>query len=174
MYKQIIFALFLAHTVSANELSVVPKVDLERYLGKWYEIARFDNKYQKECLKSAAEYSKMGDELIQIKNSCTLADGKMKEVIGRARVEDKATNAKLKVNFVPPFLRFFGIGWGHYWIIDLDENYHYVVVSEPKKSSLWILSRTPDMSKATYEGIINRLMAKGFDTSKLIISGEIK
>ncbi len=161
-------ALILYATVGTAELGTVPNVDLGKYVGSWEEIARFDNKHQQGCQNSRAEYTKKGD-LIEVKNSCTLADGKLKEVTGRAKIGDEGDNAKLKVNFTPFFIRMFGVGWGNYHIIELGDNYEYAVVSEPTMEYLWILSRNRPMKQELFDAISSRLKAKGFDTSKLII-----
>lgn len=160
-------SLFFAVSVSA--LETVKHVDLAKYLGKWEEIARFDTKHQKGCVSSQAEYTQ-NKGYIAVKNSCVLEDGKNKEVTGRAVVDDSTTNAKLKVNFTPFYIRMFNIGWGNYWIIELGENYDYAVVSEPKMEYLWILSRQKPMKKARYDAIIEGLKVKGFKTENLILS----
>lgn len=156
------------------ELTAFTRVDLNRYVGKWHEIARLPMKHQEGCVKSQAEYALEKDGTISVTNSCTLNNGDSKVAKGIARVQDKQSNAKLKVNFVPAWLRWLGIGWGDYWIIDLDPDYNYAVVSEPSRTYLWILSRSPNMKKSLYDGIIARLKEKDFDLSKLIVSGEIK
>lgn len=173
-YIPLIFLSFFSFFANAAEiLSTVPKVDLDRYIGTWHEIARFANKHQKDCVKTQAEYS-YGDKPgnIIIKNKCSLSDGSEKQISGIAHVDDP-TNAKLKINFVPSWLRWLGIGWGNYWIIELDDDYQYAVVSEPKKEYLWILSRTPSMNKIIYAGLVSRLKDKGFDTANLIVSDQL-
>lgn len=155
-------------SATASELTTVQSVDIAKYLGTWQEIARFENKHQQGCIATQAMYTQKKG-YIEIKNTCTKADGSEKEVFGRAKIAD-ATNAKLTVNFTPLFIRMWGIGWGNYWIIDLGPNYEYAVVSEPKKESLWILSRQKPMTKARYDEIAKRLQEKGFDVSKLIVS----
>jgi apolipoprotein D and lipocalin family protein len=160
----------LAH--SAFALEAVPNLDLKRYMGEWHEMARFPNKHQTDCVKTKAIYT-LDDKDIGVKNLCSLANGKVKEVSGIAKIEDPKASAKLKVNFVPTWLRWLGIGWGNYWVIELDADYSYAVVSEPKQEYLWILSRTPAMKKALYDGIVERLQKMGFDTSKLIFSGQL-
>lgn len=152
-----------------SELETVPHVDIARYLGTWAEIARFPNKYQEGCVDSTAQYTQ-AKGYIQVKNTCTTADGKKKDATGRAKIADAAKPGQLKVNFTPFFIRMFGVGWGNYWIIELGNNYEYAVVSEPKMESLWILARNKPMSKATYDGIVQRLKAKGFSTEKLIVA----
>lgn len=143
-------------------LQTVPFVDLNRYLGKWYEIASYYQKFQKDCVATTANYSLRDNGDIDVLNECRLKtfDGKLKSAHGKAKVVDKDTNAKLKVSFFWPF-------YGKYWIIDLGENYEYAVVGHPNREYLWILSRTPTMDPATLNGIRARLTEKHFDLSKL-------
>jgi len=143
-------------------LETVPSVDLDRYVGTWYEIASFPQRFQKGCTGTTATYSIREDGSIEVVNRCARdsLDGRVTVARGRARVVDRSTNAKLKVSFFWPF-------WGDYWIIDLGRDYEYAVVGHPKRSYLWILSRTPTMEAAVYDGILERLRAQGYDTSRL-------
>lgn len=155
-------AISAAFADSNAELKTVPSVDLNRYLGKWYEIARYPNRFEKSCASDVtAQYSLRSDGKIEVVNSCRKADGKLKASKGSAKVADKQTNAKLKVTFFWPF-------YGNYWIIDLDPDYRYAVVSEPGREYLWILSRTPKLDPALYEAITTRLRQNGFDPDRLI------
>ena len=144
------------------ELKVVDSVDLRRYLGKWYEIASYPAWFQKGCTASTAEYTMLSDGKIRVINRChkDRLDGPLKESVGKAEVSDDQTHAKLKVWFLWPFK-------GNYWIIDLDDDYRWAVVGEPKRKYLWILSRTPTIDKTLYQNILSRLPAKGYDPSKL-------
>ena len=143
-------------------LTVVDSVDLNHYLGKWYEIASYPAWFQKGCTGSTADYSLLPDGKIQVINRCRKdsLDGRLKESKGKAEVADTATNAKLKVWFFWPFK-------GNYWIIDLDPNYQWAVVGEPSRKYLWILSRNPDIDEAVYRGILERLPQKGYDPAGL-------
>jgi apolipoprotein D and lipocalin family protein len=143
-------------------LTVVNSVDLERYLGKWYEIASYPAWFQKGCTGSTAEYSLLPDGKIQVINRCRKdsLDGPLKESKGKAEVVDTVTNAKLKVWFFWPFK-------GNYWIIDLNPDYQWAVVGEPSWKYLWILSRTPTLDEAVYQEISGRLPQKGYDPAKL-------
>ena len=143
-------------------LNVVESVDLQRYLGNWYEIASYPAWFQKGCTGSTAEYTLMPDGRIQVINRCRKKslDGPLKESKGKAEVVDLATNAKLKVWFFWPFK-------GNYWIIELDDDYRWAVVGEPGRKYLWILSRTPVMDETVYEGILSRLPQKGYDPGRL-------
>ncbi len=144
---------------SNKPLETVQKVDVKRYMGKWYEIASFPQRFQKGCSCTVAEYTLNEKGTVKVDNSCT-AYGKKKQSIGKAKVVDKQTNAKLKVSFFRPF-------WGKYWIIDLADDYSYAVVGHPNREYLWILSRTPEMDKQVYDDIVARAEAKGFDVSML-------
>jgi apolipoprotein D and lipocalin family protein len=128
-------------TAKEPELTVVDSVELDRYLGTWYEIASYPAWFQRNCTAVTASYSLRDDGLIKVVNSCRKGslDGKLKQSTGRAKVVDGETNAKLKVSFFGPF-------WGDYWIIDLDAEYRWAVVGEPKRKYLWILSRTRSMN----------------------------
>ncbi|MES2503500.1 MAG: lipocalin family protein [Myxococcota bacterium] len=163
----LVFALGCSHAPQTS-LQTVSHVDLSRYMGKWYEIARLPNRFQKGCLRSTAEYA-LKDGVVSVINRCDLEDGSMKEAVGIAQVVDAQTNAKLKVSFLPDWLRWTGFGWGNYWIIDLDDNYEYVVVSEPEQKYLWILSRSQTIKPQKYDEILANIKAQGFDISALII-----
>jgi apolipoprotein D and lipocalin family protein len=157
--------IMLACTATAKDkppLTVVDRVDLERYLGKWYEIASYPAWFQKGCTGSTAEYSLLPEGKIRVINRCRKdsLDGPLKESKGKAEVADTATNAKLKVWFFWPFK-------GNYWIIELDDDYQWAVVGEPSREYLWILSRIPLMEEAVYQGILERLPQKGYDPDRL-------
>ena len=147
---------------SAAPLATVPQVDLDRYAGRWYEIARLPNSFEENCEGVTADYARRADGLIDVVNTCRVGSpaGKSKVAKGRARVADPQTNAKLEVSFFGPF-------WGDYWIIDLAEDYSLAIVSEPKGRYLWVLSRTPTIADETRAAALARLEAQGFDVSKL-------
>ncbi|HEV7856576.1 MAG TPA: lipocalin family protein [Herminiimonas sp.] len=153
----------------AQQVQPVAKVELNRYLGKWFEIARFPNRFQDDCVANVtAQYDKRTDGEIEVINRCKEAGGKIDEAIGRARIDDTNSNAKLKVRFAPEWLGWLPFLWADYWIVDLADDYSFAAVGGPTRDNLWILSRTPTMSAAAYEALVNRLTAQGFDTSKLV------
>lgn len=158
-----------APTRSFGELTTVDKVDLNRYIGKWHEIALFPNRFQAQCVAdTTATYSLKANGRIDVTNRCRTQDGRMDEAAGEAKLAvDDGSNAKLKVRFAPAYLAWLPQVWGNYWVIELDPNYQFVVVSEPNREFLWILSRTPQLSEATLSGIKSRLTARGFDVAKL-------
>ena len=144
-------------------LETVAHVELERYVGTWYEIASFPQSFQRGCTATTATYTIRDDGLIDVVNRCRKGsvDGPEDSVKGRARVIDRSTNAKLEVSFFRPF-------WGDYWIIDLGDDYEYAVVGHPSRDYLWILARTPSMSPELHEAIVRRLTAQGYETARLV------
>ena len=146
-----------------SPLATVSHVDLNRYMGVWYEIARYPNSFQKGCVGSKATYTLLDDGKVSVLNECYDGSfsGKLRSAKGKAWVVDKETNAKLKVSF----FWFFA---GDYRIIDLGKDYEYAVIGHPKRKYLWILSRMKEMDNTVYEGILSLLRDKKYDISKLI------
>ena len=146
----------------SKPLEVVPRVDIQRYLGTWYEIATIPQRFQKGCVGVSAHYSLRAGGAIDVVNVCRKGtlDGEVRSIRGKAWVVDRTTNAKLKVRFFWPFT-------GAYWIIELDKDYQWAVVGHPDRTYLWILSRTPQMDAALYDELIVRIAAKGYDTGKI-------
>ena len=143
-------------------LRTVESVDLSRYSGTWYEIARYPNHFQRDCQSDTkAEYTLRKDGQVQVVNSCRQKDGKTKTARGTAKVADNRTNARLRVTFFWPF-------YGDYWVIGLSHDYRYAIVGEPKRNYLWILSRTPEMDEATYKEVLDQIREAGYDPGKLI------
>ena len=156
---------------AVTPLATVPSVDVPRYMGTWHEIAKYPNWFQKQCVSSTqATYSLQPDGRVQVLNRCKTDKGEWREALGVARQIGGPTSAKLKVRFAPEWLSFIPMVWGDYWIIDLDPQYQWVVVSEPKRDYLWILSRTPQLPPATLQQLQGKLAAAGFDLKRLEIS----
>jgi apolipoprotein D and lipocalin family protein len=153
-----------------KNLEVVPAVDLARYAGKWYEIARLPNRFQNKCAgEVSAVYQRLEGGGLRVTNECHQSDGRMSRAEGKARPAGKgAPGAKLEVRFAPAWVSWLPAVWGDYWIIDLASDYSYSVVGTPDRKYLWILSREPRIDEAVYRGIIERTAAKGFDVSRLI------
>lgn len=152
----------LGCSAKQQPLETVKNVDIKRYAGKWYEIASYPQRFQKGCTCTTAEYTATDKGYIIVENSCNKdsVNGEKSGIKGKAFVVENSGNAKLEVQFFWPFK-------GKYWIIDLDSNYTYAVVGHPNRKYLWILSRTPQMDQAVYDGILERVKAKGFDLSIL-------
>jgi apolipoprotein D and lipocalin family protein len=159
-----------AQEKSKEPLEVVPAVDLSRYTGTWYEIARLPFKYQSQCVGDVtATYTLLDDGTIKVVNRCRKESGEFDEAVGKAKLASAdGPNMKLKVRFAPAFLSWLPFVWGDYWMIDLASDYSYVVVGEPDRKYMWILSRTPVMDEATFQGIAGRAKQKGYDLARLI------
>jgi apolipoprotein D and lipocalin family protein len=144
-------------------MDTVKEVDLTRYTGKWYEIARYPHRFEKGCSSVTAEYSLQDDGTIQVVNRCILREqgGKEKRAEGKAKVVDTASNAKLKVSFFWPF-------YGDYWIVKLDDNYQYAIIGEPSRKYVWILARTPEIDRDLYDQLVSEIKRIGYDSEKLI------
>jgi apolipoprotein D and lipocalin family protein len=162
MKKQLFIISMLISTMGMAQkqtLETVAYVDINKYMGKWYEIASFPQRFQKGCSCSEANYSLNKNGTVKVVNKC-IKNGKLSEATAKAKVKDKKTNAKLSVQFFWPFT-------GKYWIIDLADDYSYAVIGHPNRKYLWILSRDKNMPDATYEKIVARCKEKGFDVSQL-------
>lgn len=145
-----------------GELEVVGAVDLSRYAGRWYEIARLPNRFEKKCADSVtATYTLRSDGKVEVVNRCRKANGEYTTARGKAKIVDKKTNAKLKVTFFWPF-------YGDYWILDLGPNYEYAVVGAPNRDYLWILSRTPQLDEQLYQRLLRKMATRGFATDQMI------
>jgi len=162
-------AIMMPSAQAAEPLQPIAALTVPRYMGVWYEIARFPNDFQKKCIgDTTATYSLQEDGRVKVVNRCRIAEGKTDVADGMARQLGGATSPKLKVRFAPAILSFIPMVWGDYWVIDLDDKYQLSAVSEPKREFLWILSRTPQVDPAEYEALLTRLTAQGLDVSKLV------
>lgn len=156
---------------STQPLQTIESLDVPRYMGTWHEIAKYPNRFQKQCVRNtSAEYSLQKDGTVRVLNRCQLASGDMEEAQGQARQIGGVKSPKLEVRFAPAWLSWFPMVWGDYWVIDLDADYQLVAVSEPSREYLWVLARTPQVDKAKYDALLVRLKAKGFDLGKLQLS----
>jgi len=151
-----------AHAPAGPPLRTVERVDLQRYAGRWYEIATIPMSFQKGCVGVTATYTIRQDGDVDVVNTCRKErlDGPERSAQGKAWSVDPS-NAKLEVQFFWPF-------HGAYWVIDLGPDYEYAVVGHPSREYLWILSRTPQMDDRTYEAILDRLRAQGYDLTLLL------
>ena len=159
-----VLALLLAALPACSHapLDVVEGVDLQRFQGDWFEIAKLPRVTQADCTGTTARYQLKSDHELVVTNACRLGSlaGSRRQVVAAARVPNAAVPAKLSVEF--------GGFFGDYWIIDLDrDDYRYAVVGHPTRQYLWILSRTPTMDAATLGTILDRATQKGFDVTRL-------
>jgi lipocalin len=143
--------------------TVVKNLNIERYLGKWYEIARFDHRFERDLVGVTATYSFRKDGKIRVENSGyrNTLDGKQSVAIGKAKIPDPDVPSKLKVSF---FLWFYG----DYFVLELDNEYQWAVIGSSSDNYLWILSRSPVMQEDLYNDLAHRLVERGYDVDKLI------
>lgn len=153
---------------AAEPLDTIASLDAKRYMGTWYEIAKFPNVFQRKCSgNTSATYTLLDDGHVRVVNRCRTADGGEDVAEGIARQVSGATSPRLQVRFAPAILSFIPMVWGDYWIIDLDEHYQLAAVSEPRRKYLWILARTREVDAGAYQALLGRLSARGFDLSRL-------
>lgn len=137
-------------------LTTVVSVDLQRYLGTWYEIALLPNRFQAVCVADTQAHYSLDDGDIKVRNRCHKADGTVEEAIGIAKVVPDTSNAKLRVSFFRPF-------YGNYWVLALGPDYSWVLVGEPGREYGWVLSRTPQLPAAALDTALSRASELGFD-----------
>ena len=148
---------------SKIDKTVVTDFELNRYLGTWYEISRYDHKFERGLVGITATYSLREDGKIKVENKGfeETLDGKISVAIGKAKIPDPNIPSKLKVSF---FLFFYA----DYFVLELDENYQWAVIGSKSDKYLWILSRTPQMDENLYNELLNKLTIRGYDVTKLI------
>jgi apolipoprotein D and lipocalin family protein len=160
---------FFAQSEKTAAVKTVRAVDLSKYAGTWYEIAKYPNKFQKDCVGNiTATYTLKGASKLEVLNKCLKKDGTVQNAKADGKVDDKQTNAKLKVRFAPGFTSFLPFVWADYWVIDLAGDYSYAVVATPDRDYFWILSREAEMKDALYQDILRRAEQQGFNPAKVV------
>jgi len=166
----------IAHSSQNVPLQPLPTLDVATYMGTWYQVLWIPNRFQKQCVAdTAATYRDLGNGTIEVTNRCRTADGKIDVVTGLARPPNAASRidagklvpARLEVSFLPAWLRWTGIGWGAYWVVDLASDGRYAIVSESSREYLWVLARQPALTSDDEKLIRSELQALGFDLSAL-------
>lgn len=157
-------------TYAQNEpLKAVEKVELDKYLGSWYEVARKPLSFQKKCDRDVtATYTLNENGNIRVDNRCFTKDGEEASSIGEAFVQNEPHNSKLKVSFLPEVIRWLPIGRGDYWVLKLDEDYQTVLIGEPKREYMWVLSRNPHPDETVVTEYLNYAKSVGYDLGDLI------
>ena len=159
---------------SQVNLPTVASVDLLRYAGTWYEVARIPNFFQRKCTSDvSANYAPQPDGTITVTNRCRRADGEVDAVVGQARRptvrgEPVAEEGKLEVRFAPRWLAFIPAVWGDYWVISLDPQYTMSLVGTPDRQYLWLLSRYPTVGADVVDEWLAKAQALGFDTANVV------
>ncbi len=156
-----------------QSVKTIAALDVPRYLGTWYEIAKFPNWFQKKCVSNTkAVYTAKSDGNLRVLNSCKTATGETSEAEGLARQIGTKDSPKLEVRFAPEWLSFLPMVWGDYWVIDLDPQYQVAAVSDPRREYLWVLSRTPQIDPQVYADLLVRLKKQQFDIQKLELTSQ--
>ncbi len=156
------------HAQPKTALKTISVLDVPRYMGTWYEVAKYPNRFQKKCVANTqAEYRLLSADSLQVINRCKTDKDDMEVAIGEARQLGAAASPKLQVRFAPSWLSMFPFVWGNYWVIDLDANYQLAAVSEPQRDYLWILARSPNVNPDAYSALLQRLSEQGFDVNRL-------
>jgi apolipoprotein D and lipocalin family protein len=156
----------LAADVKAKE-----RLDLQRYLGRWNEIASIPQFFQRECVRdTVAEYSLLESGELRVENTCTREDGGRKKAEGRARRFDSAVEAKLEVSFFKLFGEYRFWAGGDYWVIELDPSYQWVVVGHPSRRYGWVLARKQTLPVEVIAEIIGRIKAQGYDACEFLVT----
>ncbi len=156
-----------------QSVKTIAALDVSRYLGTWYEIAKFPNWFQKKCVSNTkAVYTAKPDGNLRVLNSCKTATGETSEAEGLARQIGAKDSPKLEVRFAPEWLSFLPLVWGDYWVIDLDPQYQVAAVSDPRREYLWVLSRSPQLDPKVYADLLQRLTQQQFDIQKLELTSQ--
>ena len=160
----------------ASPLQALPALAVAPYMGRWYQVAYYPNFFQRQCVSdTSATYRDLGDGTVEVLNRCRTSSGAFDQVVGSARPVAGASTieagvlqpARLEVSFLPRWLRWTGVGWGAYWVVDRPEHGRYAIVSEGRREYLWVLSRTAALSAEDRQTVRARLLALGFDLERL-------
>ena len=160
-----------AHAQPAAPLAALPTLDIPSYMGTWYQVAWYPNRFQKQCVADTSATYRRIPEGVEVTNRCRNAEGKIESVVGLARPAgsevrgDALQPAQLEVSFLPSWLRWLQI-WGSYWVVQLASDGRYAVISEPKREYLWVLSRTPSLAPTDESAIRSKLTQQGFDLAR--------
>lgn len=166
------FALAVPMLVGAAELpplTTVPTVDIDRYAGVWYEIARNPNWFERKCASDvSAAYRLLPSGVVEVLNTCRQKDGSLEEARGIARPVTTNDFTRLEVRFAPGFLSFLPFVWGDYWVIELAPDYSYALIGEPKREYLWVLARSPKMNDAALQRLLDAAATHGYDPTRVV------
>ena len=150
-------------------VTAVPQVDLQRYQGTWYEIARLPMFFQRNCDRNvSATYTLQANGKVKVDNRCQRANGRMMQSVGEAYAINPPANSQLKVTFLPRAIRWLPLPNGNYWVLKIDPDYQTVLVGEPGRRYLWLLSRQPQESDAVFTEYMNAARQMGYNLQPLI------
>jgi len=176
LIKIALLGMFVAGILSSSAAYAEPKplvaaekVELDKYLGVWYEVARKPMYFERKCIYDiTATYTLNENGNIVVDNKCYDTEGNLQRSVGEAFISNAPFNSKLRVSFLPEGVRWIPVGRGDYWILKLDDDYQTVLVGEPKRKYLWILSRTPQLKKEQIQEYLNYAKSQGYNVSDVI------
>jgi apolipoprotein D and lipocalin family protein len=169
----LLLAAALAASAPALPNAPVATLDLARYAGQWHEVAHLPMFFQRKCASDiTAVYTRQPDGGIEVRNACRTKDGGRMESVGAARTITGHPGA-LQVRFAPSWLSWVPGTWADYWVVELDPQYRWAVVGGPSRKYLWVLSRTPRMDGAVFDGIRARAAQRGYPVEKLVMAGPV-
>lgn len=151
----------------------MPSLEVSAYMGTWYQVAWYPNRFQRQCVSDTrATYRLLDQGEVEVINQCRNAEGRTESIRGVAQPVGRLTEgqlmpAQLRVSFLPALVRWLPVGWGDYWVLALDPGGRYALVSEPTREYLWVLSRTPQLSDDDDRAVRATLRAQGFDLARL-------
>ncbi|WP_119155695.1 lipocalin family protein [Caldimonas tepidiphila] len=156
------------HGGGGEDPRTVPLLDLDRYAGDWYEVARLPTALERGCSRDAStRYTLRGDDTLVVTNRCVQDDGSVEAVTGIAQQPDPAAPGKLKLSFAPDMLRWLPFTWADYWVLHVDDDYSHAVVGTPERDHLWLLSRTPRMDDTTFHRLASLAAGQGYEVHRL-------
>jgi apolipoprotein D and lipocalin family protein len=165
-------AIAFSQSGTPTPLRTVESLDLIRYSGTWYEIARLPNRFQNQCVGDVtATYTVLENGDIRVVNRCRKEDGEFTQAEGRARrASSDGPASQLEVRFAPAWMSFLPFVWGDYWILDLAPDYTYAVVGDPDRKYLWILARSTALDQETVDTLVDIARLQGYDTAALMFT----
>jgi apolipoprotein D and lipocalin family protein len=178
MFRSLLATTLMAAAVPATAASLpnqpVVALDLSRYVGQWHEIAHLPMFFQRKCVdKITATYASNADGTIAVHNACRTTNGTMEASDGVARKVD-GRPAALQVRFAPAWLSWLPMVWADYWVVDLDSDYQWAVVGGPSRKYLWVLSRSPSMSRVLFDQIRERARQRGYRVDRLVMAAPLE
>lgn len=147
----------------------VAQVDVDRYMGQWYEIARLPNHLERDCARDVVSvYERRSESAIRVTYECRHADGEAQHTRGVARIRDMASHAKLELRFAPLALAWWPFVWDDWWILEIAPDNSHMMLGDPSRQTLWIFARRPALDNAVYENLVAQAAAQGYDTRRLV------
>jgi apolipoprotein D and lipocalin family protein len=177
MFALLIGALVIAFSKPTDAQQMAPlqaisSIDLQKYKGRWYEIAKYPNRFQSMCAKATSAQYALQEGGVSVLNTCTTDKNEITQVMGEARpvgivTNEKLSPAQLEVAFAPKWIRWLPAVWGNYWVVAIDPNYRWSLVSEPKREFAWVLARDSKLTDVEKLAVLVALRAAGLDEKRL-------